>query len=79
MSNLPGRIRIDPATCGGRPHFSGTRIPVYVVLEMLANGETWRDIHAAFPDLTRQDLRAALQFARDVASIPRQTPAATPV
>ena len=44
MKTLPGRIVIDPAVCGGRPHFKGTRIPVYVVLEMLANRETWDNV-----------------------------------
>ena len=74
--SLPGRIVIDPATCGGRPHFRGTRIPVYVALEMLANGETRQDVRQEFPDLTDQDLVSALEFARDVAAIPRQSPAA---
>jgi len=72
---LPGRIVIDPATCGGRPHFRGTRIPAYVVLEMLATGETREDIRQEFPDLTDQDLVNAIEFARDVAAIPRQSPA----
>ena len=70
---LPGRIVIDPATCGGRPHFRGTRIPVYVVLEMLANGECHEDIREEFPDLTDQDICHAIEYARDVAAIPRQS------
>ena len=74
--SLPGRIAIDPATCGGRPHFRGTRIPVYVVLEMLANRESRDDIRAEFPDLTDQDLLHALEYARDVAAVPRQSLAA---
>jgi uncharacterized protein (DUF433 family) len=70
---LPGRIIVDSATCGGRPHFRGTRIPVYVVLEMLANNESRGDIRAEYPDLTDQDLFDAIQFARDLAAIPRQS------
>lgn len=70
---LPGRIVIDPATCGGRPHFRGTRIPIYVVLEMLANRESREDIRAEFPDLTDEDLGHAIEYARDVAAIPRQS------
>lgn len=73
---LPGRIVIDPAICGGRPHFRGTRIPVYVVLEMLGNGETHADIQREFPDLTEQDLVHAFDFARDIAAVPRQSPGA---
>jgi uncharacterized protein (DUF433 family) len=68
MTRMPGRIVVDPATCGGRPHFRGTRIPVYVVLEMLSNQESWEDIHRAYPDLRRKDLADALHFARELAS-----------
>lgn len=52
MKTLSGRIVVDPHTCGGKPIFSGTRIPVYVVLEMLANGEKSDDILAEYPNLT---------------------------
>ncbi len=72
MTRLPGRIVVDAEVCGGRPHFKHTRIPVYVVLEMLANEETWDDIHNAYPDLRRSDLRDAIEFARELASVPRQ-------
>lgn len=73
MTRMPGRIVVDPATCGSRPHFRGTRIPVYVVLEMLSNQESWEDIHRAYPDLRRKDLADALHFARELASVPRQS------
>ena len=72
MTHLPGRIVVDPEVCGGRPYFKGTRIPVYVVLEMLTNEESWEDIHGAYPDLRRKDLADALDFARELASVPRQ-------
>ena len=70
MKTLPGRITIHPATCGGRPFFSGTRVPVYVVLELLANRESPKEILSEFPDLTPEDLKDALTFARNVAEIP---------
>lgn len=54
----------------GRPFFSGTRIPVYVVLEMLANREDPTELLAEFPNLTREDLKDALTFARNMAEIP---------
>ena len=78
MKTLPGRIAIDPAICGGRPHFKGTRVPVYVVLEMLANQESWDDIHADYPMLTQDDMHAALEYARNIANIPRQSPVPVP-
>jgi uncharacterized protein (DUF433 family) len=78
MKTLPGRIVIDPAVCGGRPHFKGTRVPIYVALEMLANQETWDEIHADYPMLTQDDMRAALEYARNIANIPRQSPSLVP-
>jgi uncharacterized protein (DUF433 family) len=73
MTKMPGRIVVDAAFCGGRPFFRGTRVPVYVVLEMLANEESWPDISQAFPDLTPQDVKDALDFARELAAVPRQS------
>ncbi len=70
MKTLPGRITIDAHTCGGKPIFAGTRVPVYIVLEMLANRETLEEILAEYPNLTTADLQDALTFARNVAEIP---------
>lgn len=70
MKTLPGRIIVDPERCGGKPVFSGTRIPVYVVLEMLANNESQEEIFKEYPNLTADDLHDALLFARNVAEIP---------
>jgi uncharacterized protein (DUF433 family) len=78
MKTLPGRISIDPAVCGGRPHFKGTRIPVYVVLEMLSNQETWEDVRADYPLLTQDDVHSALEYARNIADVPRQSPILIP-
>lgn len=70
MKTLPGRIAIDPQTCGGKPIFSGTRVPVYIVLEMLANREKPEEILVEYPNLTVDDLQDALTFARNLADIP---------
>lgn len=70
MKTLPGRIIIDPERCSGKPVFSGTRVPVYVVLEMLANGESQKEILDEYPNLTVTDLHDALVFARNLAEIP---------
>jgi uncharacterized protein (DUF433 family) len=58
------RIEIDPRRCGGTPVIKGTRIPVAVVLDQLADGETWQSVLAGYPELTREDIRAALIFAK---------------
>lgn len=58
------RIEIDPRRCGGTPVIKGPRIPVAVVLDQLADGETWQSVLAGYPELTREDIRAALIFAK---------------
>lgn len=61
--NFEARINIDPAIRGGKPCIRGTRITVYDILEYLAGGMTEEQILEDFPGLTRDDLRAVLQFA----------------
>ena len=57
------RIVIDPAVRSGKPCIRGTRITVYDILEYLAGGMTEDDILRDFPSLSREDIRAALEFA----------------
>lgn len=57
------RITVNPAVRSGKPCIKGTRITVYDVLEYLAGGMTEGQILHDFPDLTREDVRAALAFA----------------
>jgi uncharacterized protein (DUF433 family) len=57
------RISVNPAVRSGKPCITGTRITVYDVLEYLAGGMSENQIPDDFPDLTREDLRAALAFA----------------
>ena len=57
------RITVNPAIRSGKPCIKGTRITVYDVLEYLAGGMTEDQILVDFPDLTRDDVRAALAFA----------------
>jgi uncharacterized protein (DUF433 family) len=59
------RIRVDPAVRSGKPTIRGTRITVYDILEYLASGMSQEEILADFPDLTAEDIRAALLFAAD--------------
>jgi uncharacterized protein (DUF433 family) len=57
------RIVIDPLVCHGKPTIRGLRYPVEAVLEYLAGGDSFEDVLSEFPDLTRDDLLACLQFA----------------
>lgn len=58
------RIEIDPRRCGGSPVIRGTRIPVAVIIDQLASGETWDSLLKGYPELTTDDIRAALLFAK---------------
>ena len=61
--SLLDRISIDPAIRSGKPCIRGTRITVYDILEYLAGGMTEDQVLHDFPALTREDVRAALEFA----------------
>lgn len=63
--NYQERIGIDPAIRSGKPCIRGTRITVYDILEYLAGGMSEDQILRDFPALTREDVRAALEFAAD--------------
>jgi uncharacterized protein (DUF433 family) len=56
-------ITIEPNKRGGKPCIRGLRITVYEVLEYLASEMTVEEILEDFPDLTREDLKAAIAFA----------------
>ena len=56
-------ITIDPNKRGGKPCIRGLRITVYEVLEYLASEMTVEEILEDFPDLTRDDFKAAIAFA----------------
>lgn len=59
------RITIDPAVMVGKPCIAGTRITVELILEKLAGGMTYEEMLAEHPRLRREDILAALAFARD--------------
>lgn len=59
------RITVEPGKRSGKPCIRGLRITVYDILDYLAGGMTEDEILADFPDLERDDIRAALAFAAD--------------
>lgn len=60
-----GRIGADPAIMMGKPCIKGTRITVELILRKLGAGRSFADILEAYPQLTEDDVRAALAFAAD--------------
>ena len=57
-------IASDPAILRGKPRIKGTRIPVSLVLGYLAEGNTPEQVIAEFPDLTKEQIAACLEYAR---------------
>ena len=57
----------DPAVCGGKICATGTRIPVTVILDSLAEGSTRDEILTSYPSLRPQHVAAALAYAAELA------------
>ncbi len=60
------RIVIDPQICSGNPAIRGTRIMVKNILGMVAGGYTAERVVQAYPELTREDVSAALEYAAEM-------------
>ena len=59
------RITVDRRQMNGVPCIRGLRIPVATVVGMMADGIAEAEILAAYPDLRREDINAALRYAAD--------------
>lgn len=57
------RIVVDPHVLAGKPVVRGTRIPVSLILNLLAHGYDFDRIVGAYPILSRDDVRAAIEYA----------------
>ena len=60
-------ITADPQIMHGAVCFRGTRVPVSVVLDNLAAGETPERILDQYPSLKAEHVSAALGYAADLA------------
>lgn len=60
------RIIVDPQICSGKPCIRGTRIMVTTILGMIAGGYSVERVLAAYPELTQEDVAAALDYASHV-------------
>jgi len=62
---LRQRISVDPKIMVGKPIICGTRIPVELIVRMLAQGVPESDILREYPRLKLEDIRAALAYAAE--------------
>jgi uncharacterized protein (DUF433 family) len=59
-------ITVDPSICAGKPVIRGSRIMVRNVLGMVAGGYTVDRILESYPELSREMVEAALEYAAAV-------------
>ena len=57
------RISSDPDICHGKPCIKGTRIPVYLIVSLVAEGESIESIIQDYPSLTPEEIKAAIHYA----------------
>jgi len=64
MFKIGERIEINPEIHHGKPVIAGTRVPVHMVLGLLANGLTPEEIIRDYYDhLTKEDILACIKYA----------------
>jgi uncharacterized protein (DUF433 family) len=64
-NKLLNRIVINPKVMVGKPVIRGTRLTVQFILGLLAHGATIDEILEEYEGLTREDILACLQFAKE--------------
>ena len=77
MNDQLGRISLDPTVMSGKPVIRGTRIPVELIVRMLAQGIPESEILQEYPRLQAEDIRAALSYAARVLAMEDVFPLAT--
>ncbi len=73
------RIVLDPAIHHGDPCIKGSRVPVSIIVGSIVNGDTFEQLIAAYPQLTADDIKAALKFAAEAVSGFYPSPSRRPV
>jgi uncharacterized protein (DUF433 family) len=66
MNPLLTSIPVDPNICFGKPCVRGTRIWVLLPLDFLASGMTMEEIVDEYPQLTRDDVLAAIAYGAEM-------------
>jgi uncharacterized protein (DUF433 family) len=68
------RIIVDPAILAGKPVVRGTRLAVEFIVGLLAQGWTTEQVLDNYPGLTKEDVRACLEYAAEVLQSERVFP-----
>jgi uncharacterized protein (DUF433 family) len=65
---MNARISINASVCHGKPVIRNTRVLVRNILADLAAGASYEEIIANYPNITKEDIKAALEFGSELAS-----------
>lgn len=63
---MNNKIEINPKIMLGKPIIKGTRIPVYLIVKLIAQGNNFEQIVEDYPQLTKKDIAAALEYAGNI-------------
>ncbi len=67
MAKIADRVEVNPKVHHGKPVIAGTRVPVHMVLGLLARGLTPEDIIRDYYDhITKEDILACLRYAQSL-------------
>lgn len=82
QTNHNERIVRIPGVVGGKPVIKGTRIPVDLILERLTDDLDLRTLFADYPELTEEDIKACIAYAKELVeneeAFPTEEPGAKP-
>ena len=65
MRQYQNHINIDPNIMLGKPVIKGTRIPVELIVRKIGEGALTEDLLDGYPNITKNDIQAALLYAAD--------------
>jgi uncharacterized protein (DUF433 family) len=64
------RIKVDATIHHGDPCIAGTRLPVSTIVNSIADGDTFDEILQSYPQISKEDIQAALYYAAEQLSRP---------
>ena len=67
MGIIADRIEVNPEICHGKPVIAGTRVPIHMILGLLAEGLTPEEIIENYYDhITKEDILACIRYAKSL-------------
>ena len=64
--NWQKKITVDPSVLAGKPVIKGTRLSVEFIISLFSEGWGFEEVLKNYPQLTKEDIQAALHYASEV-------------